>query len=420
MKRDPSDWRARFFTIWIGQTLSLVGTSLGSFALVWWLTTTTGSATVLATASLAAFAPRILLSPLTGALVDRWNRRWVIVSSDAFIALVSLGLAWLSWTGSLQVWHLYAAAVCRSIGSAFHGPAMNASTSLLVPEKHLSRISGLNLTLSGTLGLAGPMLGALAITLMPLHGVMMIDVVTAAFAIGPVLYFAIPQPRHSERLKKESLFGNLAEAARYLRKAPGLLALMLTFTIGNFLVSPVGSYMPLFVTQYFKGGAFHLAALESGWGIGYIVGGLLFTLWAGFRRKTSTIFVASAVQGVGFLLLGLTPASAILVAVGCLVLTGIANTYSNGPEAPLLQANVPPELQGRIMTLSDTVSQAMYPLGLIIAAPLVTRFGVRPLLFVGGGYLLFTGLFAFIPIIRNLESALARQKEARKAEEAAD
>ena len=420
MNRPTSDWKVRFFTIWIGQTLSLIGTTLGSFALVWWLTTTTGSAAVLAAASLAAFLPRILLSPIAGVLVDRWSRKWVIVSSDGFIALVSLGLAWLSWTGSLQAWHLYAAAVCRSIGSAFHGPAMNASTSLLVPERHLSRISGLNLTLSGTLGLAGPMLGALAITFLPLHSVMMIDVVTAAFAIGPVLYFAIPQPKHSARVRRESLWGNLVEAARYLRTAPGLLALMLAFTIGNFLVSPVGSYMPLFVTQYFKGGAFHLATLESGWGIGYIVGGLLFTLWAGFKRKTTTIFVATMFQGIGFLIVGFAPATGILVAAAGLIFAGIMNTYSNGPEAPLLQANVPPELQGRIMTLSDTVSQAMYPLGLIIAAPLITRFGVRPLILFGGGYLLFNGLFALVPIIRNLESTLAKQKEVQKAEEAAD
>jgi MFS family permease len=108
------------------------------------------------------------------------------------------------------------------------------------------------------------------------------------------------------------------------------------------------------------------------------------------------------------------------VAAAGLIFAGIMNTYSNGPEAPLLQANVPPELQGRIMTLSDTVSQAMYPLGLIIAAPLVTRFGVRPLILFGGGYLLFNGLFALVPIIRNLESTLAKQKETQKAEEAAD
>ena len=221
MNRATSGWKVRFFTIWVGQTLSLIGTSLGSFALIWWFTTTTGSAAVLAAASLAAFLPRILLSPIAGVLVDRWSRKWVIVSSDGFIALVSLGLAWLSWTGSLQAWHLYAAAVCRSIGSAFHGPAMSASTSLLVPEKHLSRVSGLNMTLSGTLGLAGPMLGAVAIAFLPLHSVMMMNVVTAAFAIGPSSTLRSRSQSTRRESRRESLWGNLVEAARYLRTAPG-------------------------------------------------------------------------------------------------------------------------------------------------------------------------------------------------------
>jgi DHA3 family macrolide efflux protein-like MFS transporter len=343
MRSEPKDWRPRFFTIWIGQTLSMIGSNLGSFAIVWWLTTTTGSAAVLATSSLAAFAPRILLSPLAGILVDRWKRKWVIAGSDAFIALVSLGLACLSWAGVLEIWHIYAAAVLRSIGAALHSPAMHASTSLLVPEKHLSRVSGLNITLGGTLGLAGPMLGALAISFLPRHGVMLIDVITAAFAIGPVLWFSIPQPKRAPLLQRDTLWRNLVEAGRYLRTVPGFLVLLLVCLTANFFVSPINTYMPLYITEHFKGGAFHLAALEAGSGIGAIAGGLLFALWTGFRRKTTTILVSMALQGVGLLIVAAAPTSAILVAVGGMIFAAIVCTYSNAPVEPLLQMNVQPD-----------------------------------------------------------------------------
>ena len=409
-------WMGRFVAIWTGQTLSLIGSRLGGFALVWWLTIETGSAQVLATASLGIFIPRLLFLPIAGALVDRWSRRWIILISDAFIALVSLWLAIMFWRGAMEIWHVYLVIIGRAIGGAFHEPALTASTSMLVPEAQLSRVSGLNHTVIGGINLAGPMMGALAITLLPLHGVMLIDVATAAFALIPILLFTIPQPKRSAATREASVWGNMMEAVRYLRHVPGLVILMLTFTLGNFITSPIGSFLPLYIRDHFQGGAFHFAGLQSGWAIGYILGGLLFTLWAGFKRKTTTMFVASSLQGVGLLMLAIAPRTAILLAVAGQLLGGIMNTYLNAPERPLYQANVPHELQGRVFALGDTLSYALYPLGLIVATPIVEHFGVRPLIFIGGGYLLFTGLFALVPAIRNLEFTLNQKRTERERE----
>jgi DHA3 family macrolide efflux protein-like MFS transporter len=163
-------WARRFFTIWTGQAFSLFGSQLVQFALVWWLTISTGSATVLATATLMAMLPQVLFSPFTGALVDRWNRRAIMLAADSVIALATLLLAALFASGAIQVWRLYAIMFIRSVGGAFHWPAMQASTTLMVPKDQLTRVAGMNQTLYGVMGIVAPPIGALLVSALPMNG----------------------------------------------------------------------------------------------------------------------------------------------------------------------------------------------------------------------------------------------------------
>jgi MFS transporter, DHA3 family, macrolide efflux protein len=188
----PENWAVRFFTIWTGQAFSLFGSALVQFALVWWLTRETGSATVLATATLVALLPQIVIGPFAGTLVDRWNRRVIMIVADTSIALATLLLFYLFASDQIQIWHIYAIMAIRSLGGAFHGPAMTASTSLMVPDKHLARVAGANQTLQGLLSIFAPPLGALLIELFSTQNVLLIDVGTALLAILPL--FSSPSP----------------------------------------------------------------------------------------------------------------------------------------------------------------------------------------------------------------------------------
>ena len=152
----PERWAARFFTIWICQAFSLVGSSLVQFALIWWLTQKTGSATILATVSLVALLPQIVLGPFVGALVDCWNRRLIMIVADSAIALATAILMILFATGRIEVWHIYAVSLVRSLGGAFHHPAMTSSTTLMVPNKHLTRVAGANQLLQGLVSIFAP------------------------------------------------------------------------------------------------------------------------------------------------------------------------------------------------------------------------------------------------------------------------
>src|SRR5215216_7140935 len=187
-------WAGRFFTIWSGQALSLFGSALVQFSLIWWLTQKSGSATVLAIATLVGMLPQIVIGPFAGALVDRWNRRIIMIVADGTIAAFSLLLAYLFATGTVQVWHVYAIMAVRALGGAFHFPAMSASTPLMVPKEQLTRINGLNQALQGVNSLAAPPLGALLLGILTTQGVLLIDVGTAMLAILPLLFIPIPQP----------------------------------------------------------------------------------------------------------------------------------------------------------------------------------------------------------------------------------
>lgn len=228
----------QFFVIWTGQAFSLFGSELVQFALVWWLTERTGSATVLAFATMMALLPQVFLSPFAGALVDRWPRRRVMIVADGVIALATVVLAILFRLGLVRIWHVYAVMFVRSAGGAFHWPAMQASTPLMVPEKHLSRVAGLNQALYGAAGIATPPLGALFLRLLPIHAILSIDVGTALLAIVPLLFIAVPQPAVADSAPQASgplvVLFDLREGLRFVWGWRGLVLILGMAALLNF------------------------------------------------------------------------------------------------------------------------------------------------------------------------------------------
>lgn len=394
----PRNWAKLFFTIWTGQAFSLFGSALVQFALIWFLTKETGSATVLATATLVGMLPQIVLGPFAGALVDRWNRRLIMIFADGTIALFSLLLAYLFLTGKVQIWHVYAVMAIRSLGSAFHFPALSASTPLMVPEEQLTRVNGLNQTLQGINGLVAPPAGALLLGLFQTQAVLMIDVATAAIAIFPLLFIPIPQPERieePEQIAKPGLLQDIRVALNYIRRWPGLVAILFMALFLNFLLVPTSSLLPLLVTKHFQKGAIELGLLESAEGIGFILGGIALSIWGGFKKRIITSLVGIVGIGAGVMLVGLAPASMFPVAIAGVILTGIMSPIVNGPIGAILQSVIRHDMQGRIMSLINSSATAIAPLGLLIAGPLSDWLGIRVWFWVGGLTCLLIGLAAF-------------------------
>jgi len=401
-------WAPKFFTIWGGQALSLLGSQLVQFALIWWLTKTSGSGTVLAIASLFGLVPHVLLGPFAGTLVDRWNRRVTMILADSVSALAIVVLAVLFATGQAQIWHIYILMFIRSVAGAFHGNAMMASTSLMVPKEHLARIQGLNQMLWGGTSVFSAPLGALLLELMPLQGILAIDVVTALMAIVPLFFIAVPQPERRTMVAaaegKASFWQDFVSGLRYVWGWPGLLLICLMAMQINFLLNPAFSLLPLVVTKHFNGEAIQLATLESLFGIGVIAGGLVLSAWGGFKRRVTTAMIGVIGMGLGCLVMGLLPPSAFAYAVAAMFFLGFVNPITNGPLLAAVQAQVAPDMQGRVFSLISSLAAATSPIGLLIAGPVSDWVGPQAWFFAGGIVTLLTGIAAFfIPAVMRFE-----------------
>ena len=400
-------WGRRFFTIWVGQALSLFGSALVQFALIWWLTQKSGSATVLAIAVMVGMLPQIVIGPFAGALVDRWNRRIIMITADATIAAFSLLLAYLFATGTVQIWHIYAVMAIRALGGAFHFPAMSASTPLMVPKEQLTRINGLNQALQGVNGLLAPPLGALLLVVLPTQGILLIDVGTALLAILPLLFVSIPQPqRHADaqREAKPSLMQDIRAALAYIRALPGLVAVIFMALFLNFLLVPTESLLPLLITKHFNKGAIELGLMQSATGIGIIAGGILLGVWGGFKKKIVTSLIGIIGLGIAVMLMGLAPAKFFIIAITGAVLLGLMIPMANGPIGALFQSIIRPDMQGRILSLIGSGATAISPIGLLIAGPFSDLLGIRVWFWVGG--ILCVAIAAagfFIPVVMDLE-----------------
>ncbi|MES0362027.1 MAG: MFS transporter, partial [Anaerolineales bacterium] len=391
-------WKTPFFTIWTGQAFSLLGSSLVGFALIWWLTDTTGSATVLATAAMFEFLPRVFVGPLAGTLVDRWNRRQVMLIADTITALATAVLIYLIWAGTLQIWHIYLLMLVRSTAGSFHMPAMLASTSLMVPEDQLTRVQGLNQLLQGIMNIAAPLLGALLIGFIPLHNVLAVDLITAALAILPLLFINIPQPNVNASLDQgnTSVWSDMRIGFRYVWDWVGLRNIIFLAVLINLITMPAITLMPLLVKNEFSGGVMEIASMQSAWAVGFLVGGVLLSVWGGFRRKILTANLAMFGTALGLLLVGVAHNVAFQLALAGIFIAGLMNVLMNGPAFALLQTVVDEDMQGRVLSLVISLANAMTPLGLMVAGPLAEKTGVNAMFIFASIVFVICGVFTLI------------------------
>ena len=399
-------WKAPFFTIWTGQALSLIGSQLVQFALIWYLTSLTGSAKVLAIAALVGLLPQVIFGPIIGSYVDRLNRRVIMIVADTFIAMATVGLAILFATNQIEIWHIYTLMFVRSLAGGFHHNAMTASTSLMVPTEQMTRIQGINQTMQGGLNIISAPLGALLLEVLEMQAILAIDVGTALFAIIPLLFISIPQPARIEsgESKHTSVWEDTKAGFSYVMSWPGLLIMLAMATMINFLLNPASALMPLLVTKHFGGGALQLGWLEASFGIGVIMGGITLGIWGGFKRRVATAMFGVTGLGLGFLVFGFTPPSGFNLVLGAAIFSGIMIPIANGAIGAILQTTVSPDMQGRVFTLVGSVAMGMSPIGLIIAGPVADTFGILTWYWLGGAVCTLFGISGFfIPTLMNIE-----------------
>ena len=268
-------WQFRYFTIWATQALSQIGSHIAQFALIWWITNVVGSASALALASMMGLLPQVLLGPFAGALVDRWNRKRVMIVADAISMACVMVLAYLFATGQAQIWHAYALMFVRSCCGAFQGNAMQASTALLVPQTHLARVAGFNPMLQGGTSIVAPIIAALLLVWLPLQGMLMIDVITALPAIAVLMIFIIPQPVRDQNSQQSMVPNHMQGRVMSLVGSACMLMSPISLAVSGPLSDVIG--------------------LRT-W---YVVGGLACILMAGLAALTPAVMNIEAGNNAG-------------------------------------------------------------------------------------------------------------------------
>lgn len=360
----------QFSLLWSGQLVSVLGSGLTGFALGVWVYQTTGSVTRFALISLFTSLPGILLSPVAGVLVDRWDRRLVMLASDSASAVCTLGVVALLWQDRLEIWHIYVAMGLSSLCRAFQWPAFTASTTLMVPKRHYGRAGGM-LQFGEALALIlAPAIAGLLIARIGLTGVILLDLVSFLFAVLTLLAVRIPAPEPAgEPEPQGTLRSGIAGGWAYLRQRPGLMALLLLFAGTNFATAMVQVLFTPLVLSFASPET--LGRVLSGVSSGLLLGGLTLSLWGGPRRRIAGIRALQTLQGLILLVGALRASAPLLTAAGFLFFfcAGVVN----GSSQAIWQSKVAPGIQGRVFSLRRMVVTSTLPLAYLIGGPLADR-----------------------------------------------
>jgi len=372
-----------FLVVWSGQVISNLGSGLSAFALGVWAYRLTGSATALSLITLFATLPNTLLSPLAGALIDRWGRRTVLLINNFGSGACTLTMAALYWAGVLEIWHVYALVCANRCFNVFQLPAFSATTPLLVPPSQLVRANGMAQIGPAAGQIAAPILAATLMDVIGVGGVIFLDCLSFLYAAATLLVTPIPRPPVSAAGQegKGSLLYESFYGWTYIRKRPGLLGLLLFFAFANYCLSVVQILVTPLVLSF--GTARTLGMILTTGAVGAVLGGIALGVWGGGRslRRIPIILGFTVIQGATLLLGGLRP-NALLVA-SAMFMALFALPVIRGSSEAIWQSKIPQDLQGRVFAIRRMIAGVAFPLAGASAGLLADRV-FRPLLMPGG------------------------------------
>ena len=403
------NWKRVFAIIWTGQFLSILTSSIVNFAIVLWLSLETGSAEVLAFATMAALLPQYVLGLFTGIFIDRWKRKRVMIMADSFIAFCTLILAVLFYFDLAKISHIYVLLALRSVGSAFHMPAMQASVPLLAPKSELMRIAGINQVIQSVCNIAGPALAGLFITMMKMTNILLLDVAGAAFACLSLCFVFIPDPSHEERNSELRLWREAKEAIMEVRNQYGLSWLFLLSILATFVIMPVSVLFPLMTLNHFAGNAFQVSLVEVSWGGGALLAGALLGLKKYHWNEILLINGMYIALGLTFLFSGLLPVSGFIWFTVLTALGGVCGSLYFATFTTVIQSRIDPGVMGRVFSFYMSFSMLPSMIGLLSTGFLADSIGLGNTFIISGGFLCLIGIISFfIPSLISLKESFKR------------
>lgn len=398
-----SNWKNIFAIIWTGQLFSTLSSAIVGYAVVFWLSMETKSAEVLALATIAALLPQLLLGPFTGVLIDRWDRRQTMIIADIFIAVCSAIMGVLFLKGNVEVGYIYVLLVLRSVGSAFHVPAMQASVPLLAPESELMRIAGINQVIQSVSTIAGPALAALLISALNMTYVLFFDVIGALIACITLLMVNIPNPENKDDAPAPHLFREMKEGLHEIYSRLGLLWLFVFIILATFFIMPIAALFPLMTINHFSGGTYQMSMIEVAWGVGMLVGGAMMGIK---KLKINEIVLINAsyiLLGLTFAFTGILPVTGFWIFIALTFLGGISMSVYSAAFMVVMQTTIDSAALGRVFSFYGSITLLPSMIGLLQTGFIADQIGVPNAFVISGVAIMLLGLGSFfVPAIRQM------------------
>ena len=400
-----TNWKRKFTILWIGQFISLISSSAVNFAIIIWLSLKTESAEVLAFAAIAALLPQALIGPFAGVYIDRWDRKKTMIFADGFVALCTLFMSISFYFGYESLPLIYVMLGLRSVGSAFHMPAMQASIPLLAPQSELLRIAGINQIIQSVSGIAGPALGAFAIGMLSIGNVLLLDIIGAAFAIISLLFIYIPNtiPDEKTAASFRNIWNDMKMAFYEITRNKGLWYLFLYSIVGLFCIMPVAVLFPLLTINHFKGDKLEISVIEVIWGVGMLVGGGLLGIWKPKISKVIIINFMHIIIGITFAWSGWLSANQFVFFVILTAIGGISASLYNASFTTIIQEEIQHNMLGRVFSLYYSFSVLPSIIGLLFTGFIADFIGINHTFIILGLVIILIGICSFFtPALMNL------------------
>ena len=402
MTKETLKWKRDFFTIWTGQAISLFTSAILQMAIIFYLTEKTGSAMVLSIASLVGFLPYAVFGPMIGVLVDRYDRKKIMIGADLIIAAAGAAMAIIALYMELPVWMVMIVLFIRSIGTAFHSPALSAVTPLLVPEEQLTRCAGYSQSLQSISYILSPAAAAFLYSVWELNAIIAIDVLGAVIACITVALVRIPKLSLKKQSLEQNFMKEMKEGLVVLKENKGLFALLLIGTLYMFVYMPINALYPLISMEYFAGTPMHISITEIAYASGMLAGGVLLGLLGSFKKRIVLITASIFMMGASLTISGLLPTSGFVIFVVCCAIMGFSVPFYSGVQTALFQEKIKPEYLGRVFSLTGSIMSLAMPVGLILSGIFADRIGVNNWFLISG--ILIVGIAIVCPLIPAVKS----------------
>ena len=393
---------ARFLS---AQTISLFGSSIVQYAIIWHITLSTSSGKMLTLSTLCGFLPQVIISLFAGVCLDRYSRKTLVMLSDTLIACATALLAFSLFQGQYSTPLLFIVLMIRSMGSGIQNPAVNSIIPQLVSKDELMKINGIYSTLSSMILFISPIIAGMILSFYTIEYTLLLDIITALIGVG--ITFFIPIPYKKQTVVENTYYNELKGGFQYVKEHITIRSILLYQVAILFLISPSAFLTPLLVSQHFGNEVFRLSMSEMSYSLGMILGGFFISIWKGFSNKLHTVLVAGGLYGCFMIGIGCSPS--FLLYILCNACIGITSPCYNTPLTVTIQERIPSNMHGRIFSLMQIASSCALPLGMAFFGPFADIVDTRYILICCGVLVLLITLFVHMRKSFSIKTPINRE-----------